>query len=241
MSHRFIRNELLLGKDVVEKLNKTKVMVFGLGGVGGYAVEALARLGVGHLIICDKDKVDLSNLNRQIIALESTLGESKVDIFKERLKDINPNIKVDGIDEFFDESKTYLFDKYKPDFVIDAIDTITPKWSLIKTCLDRNITFVSCCGMANKINPLEIELTTLDKTSVDPICKILRNLARKEGYDLSKINVVFSKEIPIKQNQIINESGITRKERIPPSSIILVPSNAGLVCAYFVMDKIINS
>ena len=111
---------------------------------------------------------------------------------------------------------------------------------IIKTCLS-NITFVSCCGIFNKINPLEIELTTLDKTSVDPICKILRNLARKEGYDLSKINVVFSKEIPIKQNQIINESGTTRKERIPPTSIILVPSNAGLVCAYFVMDKIINS
>lgn len=243
MSHdqRFIRNELLLGKDVIDKLSNTKVMVFGIGGVGGYAVEALARLGIGHLIIVDKDKVDISNLNRQIIALESTLGKDKVEVFKERLKDINPSIKVDSINEFFDESKISWLDLYQPDYVIDAIDTLTPKWTLIKSCLEKGIPFISCCGMANKINPLDVELTTLDKTSIDPICKILRNIARKEHINLKKINVVYSKEQPIKQHQVVNENGVTRKERMPPSSIILVPSNAGLVCAYFVINKIINN
>jgi tRNA A37 threonylcarbamoyladenosine dehydratase len=237
---RFIRNELLLGQDKVEKLKNTTVMVFGVGGVGGYAVEALARLGIGHLIIVDKDKVDISNLNRQVIALESTLGRSKVEVFKERLLDINPEIKVTTLNEFFNESKLEWLDIYKPDYVIDAIDTITPKWFLIKTCIEKKIPFISSTGMANRLNPLQVEITTLAKTNTDPICRILRGLAKKEHINQKLIKVIFSKEEPFKQTMIVNENGVTRKEKMPPSSIILVPASAGLSCAYYVLNEIIK-
>lgn len=233
---RFLRNELYFGKDKQNKLKNIKVCVVGLGGVGAYAVEALARLGVENFVIIDKDKVDITNLNRQIIALESTLNKDKTSVVKERILDINSAAKVKEYNLFFNKDSSHILLEEKCDYVIDAIDTITCKWELIKICLDNSIKFISSMGMGNKEDLTKINITTLDKTSIDPVAKKLRELAKKENRvkDMKKINVVFSSELPKKQTVIVNDSGENRKESLPPSSIIFTPSVAGLLCAYYV-------
>ena len=233
---RFLRNELYFGKDKQNKLKNIKVCVVGLGGVGAYAVEALARLGVENFVIIDKDKVDITNLNRQIIALESTLNKDKTSVVKERILDINSGAKVKEYNLFFNKDSSHILLEEKCDYVIDAIDTITCKWELIKICLDNNIKFISSMGMGNKEDLTKINITTLDKTSIDPVAKKLRELVKKENRvkDMKKINVVFSSELPKKQTVIVNDSGENRKESLPPSSIVFTPSVAGLLCAYYV-------
>ena len=240
MSERFLRNELYFGKDKTYKLKNIKVCVVGLGGVGAYAVEALARLGVENFVIIDKDKVDITNLNRQIIALTSTLNRNKTEIVKERILDINPNAKVKEYCLFLNaENKNIILDE-KVDYVVDAIDTITCKWDLIKLCLDNNINFISSMGMGNREDLTKINITTLDKTNYDPVAKKLREFVRKENRlkDMKRINVVFSSEIPKKQSNIIEKEGNTTKEKCPPSSIIFPPSVAGLLCAYYIYKNI---
>ena len=240
MSERFLRNELYFGKEKSDKFKKIKVCVVGLGGVGAYAVEALARLGVEDFVVIDKDVVDITNLNRQIIALESTLGRDKSEVVKERILDINPNAKVKNYSMFYNSESRDVLLKEKVDFVIDAIDTITCKWDLIKLCLDNNIKFISSMGMGNREDLTKIDITTLDKTSYDPVAKKLREFVRKENREkeIKKINVVFSKEIPIKQQKVVKEDGKILKEVCPPASIIFTPSVAGMLCAYYVCKNI---
>lgn len=240
MSDRFLRNELYFGKEKNDKLKTIKVCVVGLGGVGAYAVEALARLGVENFVIIDKDDVDITNLNRQIIALESTLGREKSEVLKERILDINPKAKVKAYREFYNNENRDIILKENVDFVIDAIDTITCKWDLIKLCLDNDIKFISSMGMGNREDLTKISITTLDKTSYDPVAKKLREFVRKEDREkqMKKINVVFSKEIPVKQQRMVKKEGKILKEVCPPASIIFVPSVAGMLCAYYVCKNI---
>lgn len=240
MDERFLRNELYFGKEKSDKLKELKVCIVGLGGVGSYAVEALARLGVENFVIIDKDKVDITNLNRQIIALQSTIGKDKCEVVKERVLDINPSCKVKSYSVFFNKENINIILDEKVDYVVDAIDTISCKWELIKLCLDNNIDFISCMGMGNKEDLTKIEITSLDKTNYDPVAKKLREFARKENRnkEMKKINVVFSNEIPKKQEKIMKKDGKTLKEICPPSSIIFAPSVAGLLCAYYICKKI---
>jgi len=240
MDERFLRNELYFGKEKCEKIKSIKVCVVGLGGVGSYAVEALARIGVENFVIIDKDKVDITNLNRQIIALESTLGKSKCEAVKERILQINPNAKVKEYPVFYNKENSDILIKEKVDYVVDAIDTISCKWQLIKLCLDNNIKFISCMGMGNREDLTKIDITSLEKTSYDPVAKKLRELARKENRnkDMKKIKVVFSREIPKKQTIVVEKDGKTLKEICPPSSVIFVPSVAGLLCSYYICKDI---
>ena len=240
MSERFLRNELYFGKEINDKFKNIKVCVIGLGGVGAYAVESLARIGVENFIVVDKDKVDITNLNRQIIALESTIGMDKAAVIKERILDINPKAKVKEYPVFFNKETSNIILNEKPDYVIDAIDTITCKWELIKLCLDNNIDFISSMGMGNREDLTKIRITTLDKTNYDPVAKKLRELVKKDNRmkDMKKINVVFSSEIPKKQTKIVEKEGKTMKEVCPPSSIMFTPSVAGMLCAYYVVEKV---
>ena len=240
MKDKFIRNELLLGKDICTKLQNTSILVVGVGGVGGYAIESLARLGVCNFTLVDNDCVDLSNYNRQIIATDSNLNKSKVEAFKERILDINNNAKVDCKQMFYNtQTQSLIFDK-EYDFVIDAIDTLTCKWDLIKTCIEKNIAFISSMGMANKIDLTKVEVTTLNKTHNDPVSKKIREFARRDNISLKNIPVVFSSELPYKQKLIIDDKAATLKSRIPPSSIIFTPAVAGLVMGQYILEKIME-
>jgi tRNA A37 threonylcarbamoyladenosine dehydratase len=242
MDERFLRNELYFGNEKNEKLKRIKVCVVGLGGVGSYAIEALARIGVEDFVIIDKDVVDVTNINRQIIALESTIGKEKCGVVKERILQINPSAKVKEYSMFYGKENSDIILKEKVDYVVDAIDTISCKWELIKVCLDNDIKFISCMGMGNREDLTKIEITTLDKTNYDPVAKKLRELVRKENRskDMKKIKVVFSNEIPIKQQKVINKEGETFKESYPPASIIFVPSVAGFLCAYYICKDVIK-
>lgn len=237
MENKFIRNELLLGEEVCKKLSKLSILVVGVGGVGGYAIESLVRLGVSNFTLVDNDIVDISNFNRQIIATNSNLNQDKVEAFKQRILDINEDAKVDCKMMFYNkENEKLIFDKHY-DFVIDAIDTLTCKWELIKTCLDKKIPFISSMGMANKLDLKKIEITTLNKTVNDPVSKKIREFARKDNINLKDIPVVFSSELPYRQNKIINEEGVSIKQRIPPSSIIFTPAVAGLLIGQYILEK----
>lgn len=238
--NKFIRNELLLGKDLCDKLSSASILVVGCGGVGGYAIESLVRLGVSNFTLVDNDKVDETNFNRQIIATNENLGKDKVEVCKERILSINENAIVDCKNVLFNkDSEDYVFDK-KYDFVIDAIDTLSLKWELIKLCLIKNIKFISSMGMGNKLDLTKIEITTLNKTFNDPVSKKLREFAKKDGIDTKSIPVIFSKELPHRQNVVIDEKGETIKQRIPPSSIIFTPSVAGLLMGQYVLEKIMD-
>lgn len=234
----FERTELLLGKDGLESLKRSSVLVIGVGGVGSIAVESLARSGVGKIRIVDNDTIALSNLNRQVQTNMSNVGESKVFEMVNHIKRINPDIEIEAIETFYDKSITHIFEDI--DFVIDAIDTVTSKVDLIEECLTRKIPFISSLGMGNRIDPTKIEVTTLDKTSYDPLAKVLRKMCKDKHLNLRKIKVAFSSEQPITQNIIINEGGVTRKQKMPPASMFLVPPTAGLTCASYCIQYLIE-
>jgi Dinucleotide-utilizing enzymes involved in molybdopterin and thiamine biosynthesis family 1 len=236
--NRLQRLGLLIQEEGIQRLQDSCVLVMGLGGVGGNAVESLARSGVGKLIIVDGDVIQESNINRQLIATVNTIDKDKVQVMKDRIQEINPDCNVIAHREFFDVDKKELFDD-KIDFVIDAIDTVSSKLDLIEICIKKKIPFISCLGMANRFDPSKLKVTRLDKTEYDPFAKALRTAARKRGMDL-KIPVVFSEEIPIKQNTIVNEEGETRKEMIPPGSTAFVPPAAGLLCASYAVKILLN-
>ena len=239
MNHnRLQRLELLIQEKGIQILRDSCVLVMGLGGVGGNAVESLARSGVGKLILVDGDVIQESNINRQLIATIHTIGLDKVRAMKDRILEINPECDVITHKEFFDESKKILIND-ELDFVIDAIDTISSKLDLIEICKEKKIPFISCLGMANRFDPSKLKITRLDKTENDPFAKALRTAARKRGMDL-KIPVVFSEEIPMKQNKVVNEEGETRKEMIPPGSTAFVPPAAGLLCASYVVRTLLS-
>ena len=220
------RLEKMIDSNKLEKIKNTSVLIIGIGGVGGNALEAIVRMGVNNIIIVDNDIIDITNLNRQLISLKSNIGEYKVDAAIKRVKDINSDCNIIGINKFIDKSNINFLFNYKIDYVIDCCDTISTKIVLIEECLKRNIKFISCMGTGNKFHPEMLEIAELKKTSYDPIAKILRNKFKNVN---DKIMVVYSKEKSISIN-----------DRIPGSNS-LVPSCAGILCASYVINDILRS
>lgn len=223
---RFQRTELLIKKEGLEKLRNSKVLVFGLGGVGSYVVEALARGGVGTIGICDMDIVNITNINRQIIALTSTIGKTKVEVSKERMLDINPELQIIEYPFLLDKDTINQIDFTKYDYIVDAIDMVPSKILLIRKAKELDIKIISSMGTANKLNPLDLCITDLAKTHTCPLAKKLRYELKK--YDIKHCKVVYSTELPIS-----NDSGVL-------GSISFVPSVAGLLIASEVIKEIIK-
>lgn len=227
MPRKFERTITLIGEENFQKLQKATVMLVGLGGVGGYAGEALVRSGIGKLIVIDKDEVEASNLNRQIIATEDTVGQQKVEVFAQRAQSINPDVQIIRHAAFMNEENLEEFFREKVDFVIDAIDTLSSKVALWKYCQDQNIGIISCLGTAKKLDPTKLQITTLAKTDTDPMAKALRQIARRREVDLH-IPVVFSREEPInKSSEMLG-------------SMMFVPASAGILCASYVVRQLID-
>lgn len=229
MSHPFQRTEMLIGKDKLDILQKSTIMVVGIGGVGSYTVEALARSGVGHLIIVDNDEIDITNINRQIHAFPSTVGMKKVDVMKDRILAINPEARVTCLDLFVGEDNIDQLLAYNVNYIVDAIDTITSKIHLVLKAKENSIPIVSSMGAGNKLDPTRFELADISKTSVCPIARVMRRELKKRG--LTKgLRVVFSKEEPVK----------VFTEKRYPASIAFVPSVAGLILASSVVNELIK-
>lgn len=220
------RTELLIGKQGIKKLQNSKVAIFGLGGVGSYVVEGLSRAGVGNFILVDNDKINPSNINRQIIATTKTVGKPKVIVEKERILEINPEANIEIIEEFFTKDSKEIFDNTFS-YIIDAIDTISSKIELIVRANKLNIPMISCMGTGNKLDPTKFEITDIYKTTVCPLAKVIRKELRNRG--IEKLKVLYSKEEPIKLN---NTNTI--------SSISFVPSVAGLIISGEVIKDILN-
>lgn len=222
------RSALLLGNEALEILKNKTVLVVGIGGVGSFCVEALARTGIGHLILVDKDKVESSNINRQLLATTETIDQVKVIVMKKRIQTLNPECKVDTYDCFYDCSMDEKIFSQKIDFVIDCIDSIKSKQDLAMACIQRDIPFLSSMGTARRIDPSKLEIMELEKTSYDPIAKRMRNWKRKNKIR-NKIWVVCSTEPPRPV-----EAGK------PLPSMIFVPASAGLLLASECVKKLIN-
>ncbi len=225
---KFDRFEKLIGFSNLEELSEKSVLVLGCGGVGGYVCEALARSNIGTLILVDYDVVDVTNINRQIVALESTVGKKKVEVLEKRIKDINCDCKVIKIDEFIDRNNLNELFKYKVDFFVDACDTVSTKKEVIKRCLASKIDFISSMGTGNKLDPSSLEITEIRKTINDPLARILRKFVKDEKIK-QKVMVLSSKELPIKTGDRT------------PGSTAFVPSCAGLLIASYIVRKFINN
>lgn len=224
------RTKNMIGQENFDLIQDKTVMIVGLGGVGGYACEALVRSGIGKVILIDNDKVDNSNINRQIITTEKTIGKRKVEVMKERLLSINPKLKIISYDVYFSEENIEQIFNEKIDYVVDAIDTMSSKVALWKYCLGNNIKVISCLGMARRLDPQKVFITKLSKTENDPMAKALRSLARKNNVSLD-IPVVFSKEKPLE---------ISKAEKENLGSMIFVPATAGIICGYYIINDIID-
>lgn len=234
MLHQFSRTELAIGPEGLEIMKNSTVAVLGIGGVGGIAVEALARTGVGRLILIDKDTVDITNVNRQIHALTTTVGQKKADLMVERVKLINPECEAIALNMFYTEETYEELFKLKPDYVLDASDTIIYKVHLIKECLARGIPMISSMGAANKMDPTRFQVADISKTTMDPIARVIRQKLRKEGIKKG-VKVVFSTEEPMKPRQDVTDKIVPenapdrRKAKQPPASNSFVPPVAGLI------------
>ncbi len=229
---QFSRTELLVGAEGIERLRNSRVAVFGIGGVGGYVVEALARSGVGTLDLIDNDKVSLTNLNRQIIATHSTIGRYKVDVAKKRVLDINPAAVVNTYRIFFVPETAADFDFHAYDYVVDAIDTVTGKIQLIVQADSACTSVISCMGAGNKMDPTAFRVADIYQTSVCPLAKVMRRELKKRG--IRKLKVVYSEEVPIE----VKAAAETEKKRIPGSNAF-VPSVAGLIMAGEVVRELL--
>lgn len=248
MLDQFSRTQLVFGKEAMDKLKGARVAVFGIGGVGGYTVEALARSGVGAIDIIDDDKVCLTNINRQIIATRKTVGKYKVDAAKERIEDINPDCKVTAFKTFYMPETADQFDFTQYDYVVDAIDTVTGKIALIENAKKAGTPIISSMGAGNKVDPTAFEVTDIYKTSVCPLAKVMRYELKRRG--IRKLKVVYSKEKPIPpvddmaiscRQHCICPPGTARKctqRRQVPGSTAFVPSVAGLIIAGEVIKDI---
>lgn len=248
MLDQFSRTQLVFGKEAMDKLKGSRVAVFGVGGVGGYTVEALARSGVGAIDIIDDDKVCLTNINRQIIATTKTVGKYKVDVAKERIEDINPDCKVTAFKTFYMPETADQFDFTQYDYVVDAIDTVTGKIALIENAKKAGTPIISSMGAGNKVDPTAFEVTDIYKTSVCPLAKVMRYELKRRG--IRKLKVVYSKEKPIPpvddmdiscRQHCICPPGTERKctqRRQVPGSTAFVPSVAGLIIAGEVIKDI---
>ncbi len=239
MFNQFSRTELLLGASGLEKLAQSRVAVFGIGGVGGYAVEALIRSGLGHIDLIDNDKICITNLNRQIYALRSTVGKYKVDVARERILDINPNVDVTTYKTFYAPETSKDFDFKNYDYIIDAIDTVTGKIELAVQANAEGVPIISSMGAGNKLDPLKFEIADIFKTSVCPLARVMRQELKKRG--IKHLKAVYSKEVPIKPNNEASrkendlhpqdtEKISTMKRQIPGSNAY-VPSTVGLIIA----------
>ena len=241
MLNQFSRTELLFGKEAMERLGKSRVAVFGIGGVGGYTVEALVRSGIGAIDLIDDDKVCLTNLNRQIIATRKTVGQYKVDVMKERILEINPECKVEVHKCFYMPENKDEFDFIQYDYVVDAVDTVTAKLQLVMEAQEKGVPVISSMGAGNKLNPAEFEVADIYETSVCPLAKVMRRELKKRG--VKKLKVVYSKEKPIRpiedmtiscQTNCICPPGAEHKcteRRAIPGSTAFVPSVVGLIIA----------
>ncbi len=229
----FSRFELLVGEDNIQKLNQAHVIVFGVGGVGGYVVEALVRSGIGHITIVDNDVISLSNLNRQIIATQETIGQKKVDVMKKRILSIHPECDVTTLDMFYLPETADQIDLSQYDYVVDAIDTITSKIELAVRC-DQKIPLISSMGTGNKMNPALLQVSDIYKTSVCPLAKVMRRELKKRR--VKHLKVVYSQELPMKP---FASDEITHKRSIPGSTAF-VPSSAGLLIASEVIKDLLK-
>lgn len=241
MLNQFSRTELLFGKDAMERLYHARVAVFGIGGVGGYTVEALARSGVGTLDLIDDDRICLTNLNRQIFATRKTVGKFKVDVAKERILEINPNAVVNLYKTFYAPQTAEQFDFSQYDYIVDAIDTVTGKLELVEQAQRAGVPIISCMGAGNKLDPTAFEVADIYETSVCPLARVMRRELRKRG--IEKLKVVYSKEPPMTpiddmaiscRTHCICPPGTARKctqRRQVPGSNAFVPAAAGLIIA----------
>ena len=241
------RTRLLIGDEAIQKLKSSTVAIFGIGGVGSFAVEALGRCGIGNLVLIDSDKINITNVNRQIHSTEKTVGRYKVDVMKERLEDINPAVKVQTCNRMYNEDTKdeLIHDSY--DYVIDAIDTVSSKISLIINCIDRGIPIVSSMGAGNKLDPAKLRIADIYETSMCPLAKIMRHELKKQG--VKALKVVYSTEKPLKINAVFetrNESGekgdanTSIYNKAPIGSIAFVPSVAGLMLASVAVRDLIG-
>ena len=226
-----LRTQMLLGKENVDKLWQKRVVVFGIGGVGGYACEALARSGVGQIDLVDNDTVSLSNINRQIIALHSTVGRPKVEVMRERICDINPQIKVNAYNMLFTKENSADFDFSAYDYVVDAIDMVSSKIELVLCCERAGTPIIASMGTGNKLNPCAFKVSDIYKTSVCPLARVMRTELKKRG--VKRLKVVYSEEIPAMQET--GEGG-----RRVPASCAFVPSVAGLIIASEVIKDLVK-
>ena len=222
----YTRTEAVVGSESIAKLNKAKVIVFGVGGVGGYIVEALGRSGIGTIGLVDSDVVEESNINRQLVATNSTIGQTKTSIAKKRLEDINPEVKVDEYPFLYLPDTADRIDLSQYDYVVDAVDNVTAKLMLVEKCKELNIPIICSMGTGNKLDPSRFEVSDIYKTSVCPLAKIMRYECKKRG--IKKLKVVYSKEEPVKTGSRT------------PGSMPFVPGAAGLIIAGEVVKDIIN-
>lgn len=227
---QFSRTELLIGNEGIEKLQKSKVAIFGIGGVGSFVVEGLARAGIGNFVLVDNDKVSITNINRQIIATHKTINMHKVEVAKQHILEINPNAKVEIYQELFMPETQGILDE-SIDYIIDCVDTVTAKIELVIRANKLNIPIISCMGTGNKLDPTKFEVTDIFKTSVCPLAKVMRKELKNRG--IKKLKVVYSKEEPIKPAECV-------EEKVKAGSISFVPSVAGLIIAGEVVKDIIN-
>ncbi len=225
MKEQFERTSRLVGEEAISKLNNSKVLIFGVGGVGGYVAEALARTGVGSITIVDKDTVSESNINRQIIALHSTVGRDKVDVLKERMLDINPELQVDARKCFFLPDNAHEFDFSQYDYIVDAVDTVTAKLQIIMQAKEAGVPVISAMGAGNKVHPEMFEIADIYKTEMCPLAKVMRRELKARG--IKKLKVVYSKEKPVYKGDV-------------PGSIAFSPSVAGLLMASEVVRDLRN-
>lgn len=232
------RTEMLIGKEAVQKLEKAKVAVFGIGGVGSFVVEGLIRAGVGNLVLIDPDDISITNLNRQIHATHSTIGKSKVEIMRERVLNINPdaNVEIYKGNEFEDGEESIINSSFS--YVVDAVDTVTTKIKLIERAKKVNVPIISCMGTGNKLHPSKFEIADIYKTTICPLAKVMRKELRKRN--IKDLKVLYSKEEPIKVDTDSGNNNLDRKKLVP-GSISFVPSVAGLMIAGEVIKDIIRN
>ena len=251
----FARFSMMVGEEGIERLKNSKVIVFGVGGVGSYTVEALARSGIGQITMVDFDEISESNINRQLHSLRSTIGKSKIDVMKDRILDINPECKVelvkklvyDDVDEIFGNSENKSLNNSKYDFVVDAIDVIRSKVNLIEYCIKNKINIISSMGFGNKMRPEMVEIAKIKNTSVCPMARTIRSILKKKG--ITNVPVAFSKEIPVQPNksELFREElptefreNNTIPRKTTPGSNAFVPGTAGLVLASYVVRKLLE-
>lgn len=220
----FQREKILIGEENFNKLKNSHIIVFGLGGVGGYVVESLVRAGIGKLTVVDYDRIDITNINRQVIATQETIGKNKVDEIIKRAKSINPDIDIIGVNEkYTEENRDFFFQDKNYDYIVDAIDMVKSKLDLIVTAKEKNIPIISSMGTGNKINPTMLEVSDIYKTSVCPLAKVMRKELKERR--IKKLKVVYSKELPMKPKNLEN----SREKSKNIGSISFVPSVAGLI------------